>query len=81
MRSLYHTPRLESTKNTIIPFLYISEAISLSDRIFVLTKRPSKVKCIYEIYLTDKSTPIKNRRCKEFNYYYDKIWKDLDVHI
>ena len=61
--------------------MYISEAISLSDRIFVLSKRPTKVKSIYEINLTDKSTPINNRRCKEFNYYYDKIWRDLDVHI
>ena len=59
----------------------MSEAISLSDRIIVLTKRPSKVKCIYKIILSNKSTPINNRRCKEFNYFYDRIWKDLDVHI
>ena len=59
----------------------LAEAISLSNRIIVLTKRPAKVKCIYEIKLTDKSTPMNNRKCKEFNYYYDKIWRDLDVHI
>lgn len=59
----------------------LAEAISLSDRIFVLTKRPAKVKKIYQIYLTDKSTPIHNRKCKEFSYYYDKIWRDLDVHL
>ncbi len=59
----------------------IAEAISMSDRIVVLTKRPAKVKCIYDLSLTDKSTPINNRKCKEFNYYHDKIWRDLDVHI
>ena len=59
----------------------LAEAISLSNRIIVLTKRPAKVKCIYEINLTDKTTPINNRKCKEFNYYYDKIWRDLDVNI
>lgn len=59
----------------------MSEAISLSDRIVVLTKRPSKVKCIYNIELSKKSSPINNRKCKEFSYYYDKIWRDLDVHI
>ena len=59
----------------------IAEAISMSDRIVVLTKRPAKVKCIYELSLTDRSTPINNRKCKEFNYYHDKIWRDLDVHI
>ncbi|MGN1000881.1 MAG: ABC transporter ATP-binding protein [Bacilli bacterium] len=59
----------------------LAEAISLSNRIVVLTKRPAKVKCIYDIKLTNRSTPINNRKCKEFSYYYDKIWRDLDVHL
>ncbi|MCI8347252.1 MAG: ABC transporter ATP-binding protein [Bacilli bacterium] len=59
----------------------IAEAISMSDRIIVLTKRPAKVKKIYDINLTNKSTPISNRKCKEFSTYYDTIWRDLDVHI
>lgn len=59
----------------------IGEAVSLSDKIVVLTKRPSTVKKIYDIHLTGKSTPIKNRKCKEFSEYYDAIWRDLDVHI
>ena len=59
----------------------LAEAISLSNRIVVLSKRPAKVKCIYDIKLTDSSTSINNRKCKEFNYYYDKIWRDLDVHL
>lgn len=57
------------------------EAISLSDRIIVLSKRPASIKKIYNINLTDKSIPSKNRKCKEFNYYYDMIWRDLDVNI
>ena len=59
----------------------IAEAISMSDRVIVLTKRPAKVKKIYEIKLSNKSTPINNRKCKEFSIYYDTIWRDLDVHI
>lgn len=59
----------------------IVEAISLSDRIIVLTKRPATVKKVYEINLSNKSTPINNRKCKEFSKYYDMIWRDLDVHI
>lgn len=59
----------------------IAEAISMSDRIIVLTKRPAKVKKIYDINLENKSTPIHNRKCKEFSSYYDTIWRDLDVHI
>lgn len=59
----------------------LAEAISLSDRIVVLTKRPAKIKKIYKIELTNKSSPINNRKCKEFSIYYDKIWRDLDVHL
>lgn len=59
----------------------IGESVSMADRIIVLTKRPCVVKTIYDISLTDKSTPIANRKSKEFPIYYDKIWRDLDVHI
>ncbi|MBE6157515.1 MAG: ABC transporter ATP-binding protein [Firmicutes bacterium] len=59
----------------------IGEAISMSDRIIVISKRPGVVKNIYDIDLDNKSTPINNRKSKNFNYYFDKIWRDLDVHI
>ncbi len=59
----------------------IAEAISMSDKVVVLSKRPCYVKKIYEINLTNKSTPIKNRQAKEFREYYNKIWKDLDINV
>ena len=59
----------------------ISEAISMSDKVIVLTKRPAKVKNIYEIKYNNKSTPMNNRKEPEFTKYFDLIWRDLDVHI
>lgn len=59
----------------------ISEAISMADKVIVLTKSPSKIKTIYEIKLNSKRTPIENRKDKNFSYYYDKIWKDIDYHV
>ena len=59
----------------------ISEAISMSDRVIVLSKRPATIKNIYNIELENKSTPIKNPSSKNFASYYEKIWRDLDVHI
>ena len=56
--------------------LYISEAISLADKIIVLSKRPAKIKKIYDIKLTNKKNPIENRKAPEFSIYYEKIWKD-----
>lgn len=59
----------------------LGEALSISDRIIVLTKRPATVKKIYNIEYENRKTPIENRRAKEFNTYYEQIWRDLDVHI
>lgn len=59
----------------------LAEAISIADRVIVLSKRPAKIKSVYEINLTNKSTPINNRKAKEFGYYYDLLWKDLDKNV
>ena len=71
----------KENKSAIIVTHDLSEAISMADRVIVLTNRPSKIKNIYEIKLTNKSSPIQNRKAKEFAYYYDKIWKDIDYHV
>lgn len=59
----------------------IAEAISMSDRVIVLSSRPATIKNIYEINLTNKKNPIHNRKCLEFNDYYEKIWRDLDDNL
>ena len=70
---------IKKEKKTVIMITHdIAEAISLSDKIIVLSKRPSIGKKIYDIKMENKSTPINNRTCKEFSDYYDKIWRDLD---
>jgi len=71
----------KENKSAIMVTHDLAEAISMADRIVVLTKRPGTIKNIYDINLTDKSTPIKNRRAKEFSYYYDMIWKDIDYNV
>ncbi len=68
-------------KTTIIITHDIEEAISMADTIIVLSKRPAKIKKIFNIKLTNQSTPIHNRKCKEFNEYYQKIWKVFDHEI
>ena len=68
-------------KTTIMITHDIAEAISMADRIIVLTNRPSKVKSIYNIEMKNKQNPINNRKQKEFQYYYDKIWKDIDINV
>ena len=71
----------KENKSAIIVTHDLAEAISMADRIIVLTKRPAVIKKIIDINLTDKSTPINNRKAKEFTYYYDLIWKEIDHHV
>lgn len=77
---VFHIIKKEG-KTAIMVTHDLAEAISMSDRIVVLTKRPTSVKKIYTIQMEHKSSPINNRKEKEFNIYYDKIWRDLDVHL
>ena len=73
---------IKNEKKTAIMVTHdIAEAISMSDKVIVLSKRPSVVKNIYNINLDNQSTPINNRNSKNFSLYYEKIWRDLDVHI
>ena len=68
-------------KSAIMVTHDIAEAISMADRVIILSSRPSTIKKIIDINLTDKSTPINNRKAKEFTYYYDLIWKEIDHNV
>lgn len=60
----------------------ISEAISVSDRVIVLSKRPSVVKSIHNItFEMEQRIPFACREEKIFQTYFNKIWKELDVHV
>lgn len=60
----------------------IAEAISLADRIIVLSKRPGGVKNIFNINLSvNNRTPLRAREAPEFRNYFNLIWKELDVHV
>ena len=73
---------IKNEKKTAIMVTHdIAEAVSMSDRVIVLTKRPGVIKSIYEIVLENRSTPTNNRKSNEFSKYYDVLWRDLDVHL
>lgn len=68
-------------KTTIIITHDIGEAVSFADRVIVLSNRPATIKKIFDIKLSDATSPINNRNCKEFNDYYKKIWESIDHHV
>ena len=68
----------EQHKTAILVTHNLSEAISLADKIIVLTKRPAKVKkeVLISLTITDPS-PLGYRSAPEFNEYFNEIWEDL----
>ena len=56
----------------------ISEAISMSDRVIVLTQRPATIKSIYKIeFDISNRTPLNCRESPKFSKYFDTLWKEL----
>ena len=57
----------------------IGEAISMADRVVILSKRPAVVKKIVPIELGLKDrTPMSSRNASLFKYYFNLIWKELN---
>lgn len=57
----------------------LSEAVSLGERVIVLTKRPGTIEDIIPInFSIDKRTPLAARNAPEFKEYFNKLWKELN---
>ena len=58
----------------------IAEAVSMSDRVVVLSARPAVVKTVLDMGALRGLPPLERRSTAEFHRYFDLIWKELDVH-
>ena len=68
---------LKTEKKTAILVTHdISEAISMSNKIIVLTSRPAKIKDEIKLNLSGTS-PLKKRDDPSFRGYFDLIWREL----
>lgn len=70
---------IKSEKITTILISHdISEAISLCDRIAMLSPRPATVKKVFDINLGN-GDPLSRRNSALFSSVFEKIWKELDT--
>lgn len=68
-----------SGKPAILVTHDISEAISMADRVLVLSARPATVQKVVDIHLTLKNrTPLSSRNAPDFKKYFNLIWKELN---
>ncbi len=69
---------LKSEKKTAILVTHdISEAISMSDKIIVLTKRPGTIKTIINLGFDKSLSPLERRETIVFNEYFKTLWEQL----
>ncbi len=56
----------------------IEEALSLSDDVILLTKRPGRIKAIYKLNFLEKVLPSERRKDEFFNTLYEDMWSNID---
>ena len=59
----------------------ISEAISMSDRIFILSRRPATVKAVRDLRELKDLTPLQRRDHPSFHTHFNAVWKEVDIHV
>ena len=68
----------EEQKTALLITHDISEAISVADKIFVLSKRPAKIISKHVITFPELE-PLKRRENKEFSHWFEVLWKELNT--
>ena len=72
-------------KTVILVTHDISEAVSMADRVIVMSRRPGRIKIEHEIAFAANGSvrppPFEARNQPEFGGYFSKIWQELEIHV
>jgi NitT/TauT family transport system ATP-binding protein len=72
-------------KTAILVTHDIGEAISMAERVIVLSRRPGRVKSDHAIRFTTpdggRPAPLAARSAPEFNGLFNTLWQELEVHV
>jgi len=72
-------------KTVILVTHDIGEAISMAERVIVMSRRPGQVKSDHGIRFAaagaGRLAPLAARNAAEFNDYFRTLWQELDVHV
>jgi NitT/TauT family transport system ATP-binding protein len=72
-------------KTAILVTHDIGEAVSMAERVIVLSRRPGRVKSEHAIEFPStrdaRPAPLAARNAPEFNAYFRTLWQELEVHV
>ena len=69
---------IQKEKKTAILVTHdLAEAVSLADRIIILTERPGRIHRIIPVAFPEQLTPMERRDHADFKTYFNLIWKEL----
>ncbi len=64
-------------KTAILVTHDLAEAVSLADRVIILTARPGRIQRIVSVSFPTNLTPMERRDYDDFKTYFNLIWKEL----
>jgi NitT/TauT family transport system ATP-binding protein len=66
-------------KSAILVTHDIGEAVTMADRVMILSRRPGRIKRIVDIDLAgDERDPVRLRDNEKYQSYFQMLWDDLD---
>lgn len=66
-------------KTVILVTHDLAEAVSLADRVILLSQRPATISDVIPItFQLEPDTPLHRRNAPEFKHYFNMIWKELN---
>lgn len=72
-------------KSVVLVTHDIGEAIAMTDRVVVLSRRPGRIKSEhlmrFDSHGQGRPSPFEVRSLPEFNTYFSLLWDELDVHV
>ncbi len=72
-------------KTAILVTHDIGEAVSMAERVIVLSRRPGRIRSTHAIRFgaagDGRPAPLAARNAPEFNAYFRTLWEELEVHV